>query len=164
MHKFWVKTMKAETQVQQDVCSMWASPMHNAMVCSLKHKEGMSEQVDALNQFMKSFNNPYFETYNSNWRNHPNFSWRQPQQQSQPNQVGPPGFNQFHHPNQPISYASLPNPYMISHPQQPSNLEAMLEKFITGTNTNLQELKATSSLTKYLSNFITSISDGLFSN
>ena len=43
------QTIKVEIQVQQDVCSVCASPMHNAMVCPLGHQEGMSEQVNALN-------------------------------------------------------------------------------------------------------------------
>ena len=100
----------------------------------------MSEQVNALDQFRKPFSNPCSQTYNPNWQNHPNFSWSQ----SQHNQVGSPGFNQFHSPNQPIYYAPLPTLHMVAPPQQRSNLEVMIEKSITGTIINMQDLKVVS--------------------
>jgi len=88
------QTMKAESQVQHNACNVCATPIHNAMVYpSLANQEGISEQVNAMSQFRKSFNSLYSETYNPNWQNHPNFSWRQPQ--PQPNQVGQPVFNHF---------------------------------------------------------------------
>ena len=68
------QTMKVESQVQHDACNMCTGLMHNAMVCpSLGHQESIREQVNVLNQFRKSFSSPYSETYNLNWRNHPNF-------------------------------------------------------------------------------------------
>ena len=64
--------MKVESQVQQDACNVCACPMHNAMVYpSLRNQEGISEQVNAMNQFRKSFSSPYSETYNPKKRNHP---------------------------------------------------------------------------------------------
>jgi len=86
-------TMKAESQVLHYACNVCASPTHNGMVCPLGNQKGIREQVNAMNQFRKSFNSPYSETYNPNWRNYPNFSWRQPQPQPQPNQVRQPVFN-----------------------------------------------------------------------
>ena len=103
------QTMKVESQVQQDACNVAASPMHNAMVCPLRNQEGISEQVNAMNQFRKSFSSPYSETYNPNKRNHP--SWRQ--LQSQPNQVGPPGFNQFCPASHLFPYALPPDSHMV---------------------------------------------------
>ncbi|XP_062100169.1 uncharacterized protein LOC133806049 [Humulus lupulus] len=45
-------------------------------------------QVQAVGNFQRPFNNPFSNTYNAGWRNHPNFSWRnnqgqQPQFQGQ---------------------------------------------------------------------------------
>ncbi|XP_062104039.1 uncharacterized protein LOC133815188 [Humulus lupulus] len=41
-------------------------------------------QVQAVGNFQRPFNNPFSNTYNPGWRNHPNFSWRKNQgQQSQ---------------------------------------------------------------------------------
>ena len=52
---------------------------------------------------------------------------------------------------------------MLAPPQQPSNLEVMLEKFIIGNSMNMQELKATSlQNTQVISKG--SISDELVSN
>ena len=92
--------------------------------CSGQHAFGMCpfanvnnlpmEQAQVVGSFPRS-NNPYSNTYNPGWRNHPNFSWRNdqqgqgmgqgigqgavqpPQQQSyqqQSYQQGPPGFYQ----------------------------------------------------------------------
>ncbi|KAL0439142.1 UNVERIFIED_CONTAM: hypothetical protein Slati_2397200 [Sesamum latifolium] len=65
--------------------------------------------------------NPYSNTYNPGWRSHQNFSWSNNQHQ------GPAG---PHQPRQP-------------HPQeQKSNLEEMLSKFITTTDTRFQNQDA----------------------
>jgi hypothetical protein len=55
--------------------------------------EGDVEHVNALNNnnFLPNNNNPYFNIYNPGWRNHPNFSWRN-------NQDNPPQ-NPNHNPN-----------------------------------------------------------------
>jgi hypothetical protein len=47
-------------------------------------KEGSVEQANMLNNNFRLQNNPYSNTYNSGWKNHPNFSWRN--EQGQPNQ------------------------------------------------------------------------------
>ena len=39
-------------------------------------KEVLHDQANAMNMVKKSYSSPYSETYNSGWRNHPNFSWR----------------------------------------------------------------------------------------
>jgi hypothetical protein len=50
--------------------------------------EGDAEQVNILNNNYQPQNNPYSNTYNPGWRNYPNFSWRnnqdnQPQNMNQ---------------------------------------------------------------------------------
>ena len=46
------------------------------MIISLKIalKECRNDQANAINTLNKP--NPYSQTYNPGWRNHPNFSWR----------------------------------------------------------------------------------------
>ena len=48
------------------------------------------DQANAIGQFRPNNNVPYGNTYNSSWRNHPNFSWKarapQYQQLAQPSQ------------------------------------------------------------------------------
>ena len=38
----------------------------------------LMEQVDYLGNPVRPQNNPYSNTYNPGWRNHPNFSWSNP--------------------------------------------------------------------------------------
>ena len=51
-------------------------------------KEVLMEQSSAIFNFKKPYFNPYSETYNSGWRNHQIFSWKNTQPVSQ--QLGPP--------------------------------------------------------------------------
>ena len=58
----------------QDVCSICASPMHaSAEYPCIGKSDCMTEQVNAIQGFSSS-NNSYSNTYNHDWRNHPNFS------------------------------------------------------------------------------------------
>ena len=87
------------------------------------------EQVNAMQNFnSRPQNNPYSNTYNPSWRNHPNFSYRNnnPTPPSVP-QPQPPGFQHR---------ASYPPPQQQP-PQPKSNLESLIEQFIaTQTKTN----------------------------
>ena len=38
--------------------------------------ESLREQVNVVDNFKRASPNPYSQTYNSSWRNHPNFNWR----------------------------------------------------------------------------------------
>lgn len=42
-------------------------------------KEVLNEQVNACNSFFQQGNNPYSNTYNPGWKNHPNLKWMQKQ-------------------------------------------------------------------------------------
>ena len=58
----------------QDVCSICASPMHASVDCPcISKSDCVTEKVNAAQRFPPS-NNPYSNTYNHGWRNHPNFS------------------------------------------------------------------------------------------
>ncbi|XP_062099705.1 uncharacterized protein LOC133805537 [Humulus lupulus] len=41
-------------------------------------------QVQVVGSFQRPYNNPYSNSYNPGWRNHPNFSWKNNQGQQQP--------------------------------------------------------------------------------
>jgi hypothetical protein len=68
-------------------CFVCASPMHQAQNYPSMTVFEM-EQVNAFNSFQKQASGPYSETYNPEWRNHPNFSWKQNQPTT--NQGGAP--------------------------------------------------------------------------
>ena len=58
-------------------CSICGGTDHLAINCGVSN-EGSYEDVNAINQGnFQPNNNPYSNTYNPGWRNHPNFSWRQ---------------------------------------------------------------------------------------
>ncbi|RVW86608.1 hypothetical protein CK203_045647 [Vitis vinifera] len=51
-------------------------------------REMFRDQANVIGQFKPNNNAPYGNTYNSNWRNHPNFSWKpKAPQYTQPGQA-----------------------------------------------------------------------------
>ena len=76
-----VKGVNPVNQVQSETCSICASPMCTTQMCpsSVSYLDFYTKQANALNNYGKPFASPFSETYNPNWRNHPNFLWRQNQ-------------------------------------------------------------------------------------
>ena len=70
--------MNFVNQVQSETCSICASPMHATQMCPsiTGYPEYYTEQANALNNYGRLLASPFSETYNPNWQNHPNFSWR----------------------------------------------------------------------------------------
>ena len=73
------RVMNFVNQVQSETCSICASHMHTTQMCpsAAGYPDFYVEQANALNNYEKPFASPFSETYKPNWRNHPNFSWRQ---------------------------------------------------------------------------------------
>jgi hypothetical protein len=69
-------------------CTFCGGFDHLSVNCGMcVSNEGDFEKINVINQGnFRSNNNPYSNTYNSGWRNHPNFSWRQGDQPAQGNQ------------------------------------------------------------------------------
>ena len=64
---------------QSNVCTNFQSPAHPTEQCSMTPtvKDLMSECANTVGQLKPQQSNaPYGNTYNSNWRNHPNLAWR----------------------------------------------------------------------------------------
>ncbi|RVW90611.1 hypothetical protein CK203_038749 [Vitis vinifera] len=82
----------AETPVQGQPCPVCHSYEHLMEECPTipTVKEMFGDQANVIGQFRPNNNAPYGNTYNSSWRNHPNFSWKagapQYQQPAQPSQ------------------------------------------------------------------------------
>ncbi|XP_022864581.1 uncharacterized protein LOC111384524, partial [Olea europaea var. sylvestris] len=85
-----------------------------------------SEEVSYAQNFQRQQNNPFSNTFNPGWKNHPNFSWsnNQGQEQGGGNQNKPPGFQQ-----------------QQQQGRRPS-LEDLLAQYITKTETNFQTQQA----------------------
>ncbi|RVW80044.1 hypothetical protein CK203_055808 [Vitis vinifera] len=68
----------AETPVQVKPCSICQSYEHLVEECPTipVAREMFGEQANVIGQFKPNSNASYGNTYNSSWRNHPNFSWK----------------------------------------------------------------------------------------
>ncbi|KAI3773937.1 hypothetical protein L1987_48476 [Smallanthus sonchifolius] len=71
----------------QSLCE-FCGGAHPTSACQVGD-QGAHEQVDFMSNQNRPQNNPYSNTYNPGWRNHPNFSWK-----SGNNSQQPPGFTQ----------------------------------------------------------------------
>ncbi|KAK8681659.1 hypothetical protein V6N13_054061 [Hibiscus sabdariffa] len=105
---------------------------HHATDCTVMH-----EQASYLGNYNRNLNNPYSNTYNPGWRQHPNFSWNNQggtnasSSNRQQNTNAPPGFQA----NMPWHSESKGNA-----PVSNSNsMEATMQEFISTTKTMLQE-------------------------
>ena len=94
-----------ENPAQSNPCTNFQSPVHPAEQCPMAPsvKDLMSECANTVGQYKpQQTNAPYGNTYNSNWRNHPNLSWR-----PNPPAYVPPGakpqFGSLSQPQQPPS-------------------------------------------------------------
>ena len=68
-----------DNPAQSNPCTNFQSPVHPAEQCPMAPsvKDLMSECANTVGQYKpQQPNAPYGNTYNSNWRNHPNLSWR----------------------------------------------------------------------------------------
>jgi hypothetical protein len=109
-------------------CLICGGTDHLAINCGVSN-ESSHEEVNAINQGnFKPNNNPYSNTYNPGWRSHPNFSWRQNDQNAQGNQ-------NYNRPNQ-----GYGNQGYGSNAPPKSNLELMMETFMTSQNQKFDEL------------------------
>ncbi|KAL6312292.1 hypothetical protein AAG906_017139 [Vitis piasezkii] len=92
----WDEPTKGEVgkmnTVQVKLCPNCQSYEHLVEECPAisAEREMFRDQANVVGQFKPNNNAPYGNTYNSSWRNHPNFSWKaratQYQQPDQPSQ------------------------------------------------------------------------------
>jgi hypothetical protein len=113
-------------------------------------KECLHKQVNALNSFQRPNQNPYSQTYNPGWRNHPNFSWKSSNNNAQTSQ---PPF-QAHH-NFQNSHGFVPS-YA---PPPRRNIEETLHAFIEKQETiNTQNAQTMANLKDTLAKFTSALS------
>ena len=67
-----------EVLVQAKPCFIFQSTEHLGKQCLtiLAMREMLAKQANAVGQFKPPTNASYANTYNPNWRNHPNLSWK----------------------------------------------------------------------------------------
>jgi len=105
------------------VCQICETNEHSINDCPtlLSFKECLNEQANALNSFQMPNYNPYSQTYNPSWRDHPNFSWKSSNNNVQTSQ---PPFQAHHNFQNSYGYA----PHYVPPPRR--NLEETLHAFI----------------------------------
>jgi hypothetical protein len=137
------KPVNAINTFPVESCSVCASPMHQAQNCPSMTVFEM-EQVNAFTSFQKPSSEPYSETYNPGWRNHPNFSWKQNQPTT--NQGGaphyPPGFSFYQNQGRSAPPASssyqAPNQAPASSNQ---SLEDTMRDFMKITSQSISDMR-----------------------
>ena len=82
-----IKKIEHVKSIKEVVCHICNSNEHVTQNCPtlLALQDCLQDQVSAINIFKRPNPNPYSQTYNSDWRNHSNFSWRNVNQ-AQPSQ------------------------------------------------------------------------------
>jgi hypothetical protein len=134
------------------VCQICETNEHSTNDCPTlpSFKECLYEQANALNSFQKPNHNPYLQTYNPDWRNHPNFSWKSGNNNAQTSQ---PPFQAHHNFQNSQGYAP---PYA---PPPRRNLEETLHAFIKKQETiNTQYAQTIADLKDTFAKFTSALS------
>jgi len=132
---------------QDIVCQICETNEHATNDCPTlpSFKECLHEQAHVLNSFQRPIHNPYSQTYNPGWRNHPNFSWKSGNNNAQTSQ---PPF-QAHH--------NFQNSHGYAPPRR--NLEETLHAFIEKQKTiNTQNAQTMADLKDALVKFTSALS------
>ena len=114
-------------------CTTCNGSDHQTSMCPFTNQENF-ENVNLVNNYGRSQNNPYAPTFNPGWRNHPNFSYKnnqntvpQPPNRAQQGFAPQQGFAQQFEPPQPPK----------------SNFETMMEQFMVKQQQTMEEMKET---------------------
>ncbi|GFS44912.1 hypothetical protein Acr_00g0092800 [Actinidia rufa] len=139
-------------ELKEVSCAVCETKEHDTISCPVIPgiKEALHGQVNAIGHYGQGARNPYSNTYNPGWRDHPNFGWRNegtsnpqayqggfhnPQSYQAPH---PPPQSQNYQPSPVTSFSTLPKPFQPP-PQAQSNtyqpphkrsLEDTLQQFI----------------------------------
>ena len=108
----------------QGICALYSSPAHFVSNCSATSQfpRFVQEQVNAAQGFSKPDNDPFSNTFNSGWLNHPNFSWKSPGQGTLFSQPG-------NGPNLPFNLTAYCSQQSYQHPNpQPSQRPPSFEE------------------------------------
>ncbi|GFS37480.1 hypothetical protein Acr_00g0052210 [Actinidia rufa] len=139
-------------ELKEVCCAVCETKEHDTISCPVIPgiKEALHGQVNAIGHCGQGARNPYSNTYNPGWRDHPNFGWRNegtsnpqayqggfhnPQSYQAPHPPPPP---QNYQPSPVTSFSTIPKPFQPP-PQAQSNtyqpphkrsLEDTLQQFI----------------------------------
>ncbi|WP_222273387.1 hypothetical protein, partial [Modestobacter marinus] len=108
------KSSKAIVNSVTESCSICSDPTHDTLSCPLagQYPEYVHEYVNAAQGYVPQRSDPYSNTYNPGWANHPNFRWSQQLPPRPPTQPSQPMRPNYQGPNQ-----GMVVPYRQSSPQ-----------------------------------------------
>jgi hypothetical protein len=72
----FVPTTSPHIPTPQEACSFCSNPSHQAKDCSIIGQFSKVPPEQVIATFSRLVKDPYSNSYNPGWRNHPNFSWR----------------------------------------------------------------------------------------
>ncbi|KAL6557479.1 hypothetical protein OROMI_017829 [Orobanche minor] len=130
-------SMQSSSNSKNESCISCAESFHSSQSCppGPQNQEIFNEEVNALHLYGKSSDSPFAPTYNPNWRNHPNFSWKQ---NMPPMNQGGHQMNISNQQNvRPNQYPSNNYQYPTTVPKKPS-LEDTLQQFMQSTQQMFQ--------------------------
>ncbi|RWR83368.1 hypothetical protein CKAN_01212200 [Cinnamomum micranthum f. kanehirae] len=110
-----IQSMKVHAVQSTNMVCEFCAGNHMGVDCQVGNPFNSQEQVHYVSNYSRQ-NNPYSNTYNPGWRNHPNFSWNNAQNSARQ----PPRFQQ---PQQ----------------EEKSGLEKMMAQFISKVDSKLQD-------------------------
>ncbi|KAL6560492.1 hypothetical protein OROGR_004051 [Orobanche gracilis] len=122
----------ASSNSKNELCISCAESFHASQSCPSgpQNQEIYNEEINALHSYGKSSDSPFAPTYNPNWRNHPNFSWKQ---NMPPMNQGGHQMNISNQQNiRPNQYPPNSYQYPSTIPKKPS-LEDTLQQFMQST-------------------------------
>ncbi|XP_020243612.1 uncharacterized protein LOC109821792 isoform X2 [Asparagus officinalis] len=135
----------ASTSIACEICGYVG---HSTLECQLGNPSSLNTSDNEHVNYVNNFNQKgdlFSNTYNPGWKNHPNFSYRNPPGNSMPaSNFGPPGFR--------APQSNLP-------PQR-SNLENMMEKFVmtqSKLNEEFKQQQTTNEVVKQLASKMDSL-------
>ncbi|XP_070669033.1 uncharacterized protein [Malus domestica] len=119
----------------QEACIICSETTHDITQCPNKdsYPELVQEHVNMVNNFIRPRNDPYSNTYNPGWKNHPNLSWGGNQQPRQ--------YQQSYQSTSETKKPSLED-QMSQLAQHMSALSNSTNNFVQSTQTSIQNLTA----------------------
>ncbi|MED6117264.1 hypothetical protein PIB30_108412, partial [Stylosanthes scabra] len=131
MEKLEVATIDTQAETTS-TCGLCGGP-HESHQCYLIKEDQPMEQVNYMgNQPRQPFHDPNANTYNPEWRNHPNLGWGGNQNSKNNNFQNHPPYQQFQIPlfQPPFQPQQLGLPNLQPKPPQPNSFEAALENLM----------------------------------
>jgi hypothetical protein len=128
-----------QTVQNQESCSFCYSTSHFVRDCPIAGQSPDYAQEQANAVYSKQVNDPYSNTYNPGYKNHPAFSWRS--QESSPSFQGQ---NSFHSQSQQPQYRPNPQPYNQRsnyQPPPPPRSQGFEERVISNVEANTRLLQ-----------------------